>query len=73
MEITKDMLIGDVIQKFPDSAMVMMNAGLHCIGCHVSTSESIEQGCKAHGMKDDDIDAMVKEMNKLAETQSEKQ
>jgi len=67
MTITKDMLIADVVQKHPDTAVVMMNSGLHCVGCHVAASETIEEGCKAHGMSDEQIEAMVKEMNKILE------
>jgi hybrid cluster-associated redox disulfide protein len=62
--IKKEMLIGDVVSKYPDTAVVMMNNGLHCIGCHVSLSESIEEGASAHGLSAKDIDEMVKQMNK---------
>ena len=68
-KITKEMLIGDVVEKFPDTAVVMMNNGLHCIGCHVSASETIEEGSKAHGMTDEQVDKMVEDMNKEAEKQ----
>jgi hybrid cluster-associated redox disulfide protein len=66
-KITKDMTIGDVIEKHPDCATVMMESGLHCIGCHVATHESIEQGSQAHGMSDEDIDKMVVKMNEAIE------
>ncbi len=66
-KITKEMQIGEVIEKYPDTAIVMMNSGLHCIGCHVATWESIEEGSKAHGMDDEQIKKMVEEMNKVAE------
>ncbi len=68
-KITKQMMIGEVIEQYPDSAMVMMSSGLHCIGCHVAVSESVEQGAKAHGMSDEQIDRMVDEMNRSAEKQ----
>ncbi|MBN2422574.1 DUF1858 domain-containing protein [Candidatus Woesearchaeota archaeon] len=61
------MLLGDVVRKYPKTAPVMFKYGLHCIGCHVSAYESIEQGCTAHGIKEEDIDKMVKEMNDVAE------
>ncbi len=66
-KITRNMLIGEVIEKYPDSAFVMMNSGLHCIGCHVAVSESVEQGAKAHGMSDEDIDRMIEDMNRSAD------
>jgi hybrid cluster-associated redox disulfide protein len=67
--IKKEMLIGDVVSKYPDTAVVMMNNGLHCIGCHVSLSESIAEGASAHGLSDKEIDDMVKQMNKAAKKQ----
>ncbi|MBW2969600.1 DUF1858 domain-containing protein, partial [Candidatus Woesearchaeota archaeon] len=63
--ITKESIIGDVLKKYPKSAEVMFKHGLHCIGCHVSAYESIENGCKVHGMADKEIDALVKEINKV--------
>ena len=68
-KITKDMQIGEAIQKYPDTAVVMMRNGLHCVGCHVAAWESIEQGAKAHGMDDKQIDSMVEEMNRSIEKQ----
>ena len=63
--ITKESIIGDVLKKHPKSADVMFKHGLHCIGCHVSAFESIENGCKVHGMDEKQIDALVKEINKV--------
>ena len=63
-KIKKDMIIGKVVKNYPETAKIMFNYGLHCIGCHVAASETLEQGCKAHGIEDKDIDEMVKEMNK---------
>lgn len=62
--IKKSDVLGEVIEKFPEIAPVLAQAGLHCIGCHVSAYESIEQGCLAHGMKKKDIDELVKMANK---------
>ena len=62
---TKDMNIGEIIEKFPQSAEVMLKYGLHCIGCHVSPYESLKMGCKGHGISDKDTDKMVKEINEL--------
>ncbi|RME54261.1 DUF1858 domain-containing protein [Candidatus Woesearchaeota archaeon] len=63
MKITKDMLISEAIQRSPESIEIMMKYGLHCVGCHVSAFESIEDGAKAHGMSDKEIDEMMKEIN----------
>ena len=69
-KITKDMKIADIVEKCPDSAQVMMEHGLHCIGCHVSAVETLEQGAKGHGMSDEDIDSMVEKINAIKKTES---
>ncbi len=64
--ITKDMTLGEVVQAYPQSAMVMLKYGLHCIGCHVSAWETVEQGALGHGLSPKQLDDMVKEMNDVA-------
>jgi hybrid cluster-associated redox disulfide protein len=71
-KITKDMMIGEVVREHPAVAMVMMSHGMHCVGCHVAAFETIEQGCKGHGMDDKQIDEMIEEMNKIAEEEEKK-
>jgi len=63
-KIKKNMTFGEVIEKFPESAVIMMSHGLHCVGCHIASYETIEQGAKAHGMSDKDLEKMMKELNK---------
>jgi len=62
--ISKQMALGEVVRNFPDAVPIMIGYGLHCVGCHVAAFETIEQGAKAHGMADKDIEKMVSEMNK---------
>ncbi len=64
--ITKDMTIGEVVAKYPETAEIMMGYGLHCIGCHVNPYESIEGGALGHGMSPETVQQMVKEMNEAA-------
>lgn len=61
--ITKDMKLGEVIRKYPSAAAVMLEYGLHCIGCHVAEWESIEEGCRAHGIIKDEMEKMIDELN----------
>ncbi|MFZ2411740.1 MAG: DUF1858 domain-containing protein [Candidatus Methanoperedens sp.] len=63
MTITKDMTIEKVVTEYPESMMVFMRHGLHCVGCHVSAFESIEDGALAHGIN---VDALVADLNKVA-------
>ena len=62
MTITKDMSIIEVVQKYPDTAMVFMYAGMGCLGCAAAHFENIEQGCMAHGI---DPDALVEALNEV--------
>lgn len=59
--ITKDMAITDVVEKYPETADVFMNAGMHCFGWMAARFENIEQGALAHGI---DPDTLVEELNK---------
>src|SRR3989338_199339 len=61
--ITKDMTIGDVVGKYPELAPVITANGLHCVGCHVSQWETLEEGFLGHGMSEEDVDRVVAELN----------
>lgn len=63
-KITKDMMIMEVLQKFPKTGEVFMELGVHCIGCIAASGETVEQGLKAHGKDDKEIDEIMKKMNK---------
>ncbi len=62
-KITKNMTLGEIVSKHPESAGVIMSYGLHCIGCHVAAWETLEQGAKSHGLGDKQIEQMVKDVN----------
>ena len=60
MAITKDMSILEVVQKYPDTVDVFVNAGMGCLGCAAAHFENIEQGAMAHGI---DVDQLVKDLS----------
>ena len=62
-KITKDTLIGEIVKLSPDTAEIMFDYGLHCIGCCGSAMESLEDGAKMHGLSDEKIAEMVKKIN----------
>lgn len=62
--ITKDMPIGDAVQKYPEVIPIFLEAGMHCVGCHVAAFETIEQGCMAHGMDEKAIKELIEKVNK---------
>jgi len=61
--INGEMNIGDVVAKYPETAEIMTGYGLHCVGCHVNPYETIQAGALGHGMKQETIDNLLKEMN----------
>lgn len=59
-EITKDMLIGDILDADRGTAKFFLAMGMHCLGCPSARGESIEQACRVHGV---DADKLVDEIN----------
>ena len=60
--ITKEMTIGEILRTKPEIAPVLMNAGMHCLGCTSAQGESLEEAAMVHGM---DIDALMQEIAEL--------
>ncbi|HHV31961.1 DUF1858 domain-containing protein [Caproiciproducens sp. LBM24188] len=58
--ITKDMLIGDILDLDRTTAPFFMEMGMHCLGCPASRGESLEQACMVHGV---DVNEMVEKLN----------
>ena len=61
-KITGDMLMGDILQAYPDAAEVLMDAGMHCIGCPSSLMESLDDACLVHGL---DSDELLEKLNEV--------
>ena len=64
MKIKANINIATLVEKHPDSIEILMKYGLGCVGCMMSTGESLEEGAKAHGLSDKKIIKMVEEINK---------
>ena len=62
--ISKDMIIEEVVRKYPKTVPVFMAHGLHCIGCHVANFETVEQGAMGHGITD--VTQLMADLNKVA-------
>jgi hybrid cluster-associated redox disulfide protein len=72
-KITKDMTFGEVLKKYPETVKTFFQYGMHCFGCHIAVSETIEQGALAHGVN---INQLIEDLNKTVpssvETNSDK-
>ena len=54
-QVTKDMLIYEILEIDPGNAAILMASGMHCVGCPSSAMESLEDACMVHGMDVDDV------------------
>lgn len=59
--ITKDMTIGEILNKKPEAASILMSFGMGCIGCPSAQAETLEEAAMVHGM---DIEKLVEALNK---------
>jgi len=63
MTVSKDMLIGELLRIDPGFAPVLMQAGMHCVGCPSAQGESIEEAAFVHGI---DVDELMDALNAYA-------
>ncbi|GEM_PF-196089 len=62
-KITADMTIGELVKNYPGSEQILTNYGVHCVGCHANPFETISQGILGHGISQDKLDQLIKELN----------
>lgn len=63
-KITKDTLISDCLKLNPKSGEILMEVGMHCLGCAMAHGETIEEAVFVHG---NDLDALLKKLNEGVE------
>ena len=61
-EITKDMTIGEILMKDQNVVPVLLEAGMHCLGCPASQMETLEEAAAGHGI---DIDELMAKINSI--------
>lgn len=66
-KVTKGMTIASIVQKYPSTVEVFAKYGVHCVGCNVSYTETVEQGIAGHAGKIDKLDQIIGELNEAAE------
>lgn len=60
--ITKDTIIGDILDIAPQTAPIFMSIGMHCLGCPASRGETVEEACMVHGVE---VDALLEKVNTM--------
>ena len=56
INITKDTIIGDILDVAPQTAPIFLSIGMHCLGCPSSRGETVEEACMVHGI---DVDKLT--------------
>lgn len=64
-KVTRDMIIADILKLDRGTVPILLNIGMHCLGCPSSSGESLEDACAVHGV---DVDQVVKELNDYLES-----
>jgi hybrid cluster-associated redox disulfide protein len=60
--ITKDTIVGDILDIAPETAPAFIEIGMHCLGCPASRNETVEEACMVH---DQDVDELVDQLNAI--------
>lgn len=60
MDITKTTKIGELLDAHPEKAEILLNAGMHCLGCPASQEETLEEACAVHGI---DVEELIQKLN----------
>ncbi len=60
MKFNKDTKIGEIIEVAPEKVDILIEVGMHCIGCPASQMETLEEACEVHGI---DLDEVLKKLN----------
>ena len=61
MQFNKDTRIGEILEKAPEKAEILLEIGMHCLGCPASREETLEEACMVHVI---DVEELLKELNK---------
>ena len=61
MKIDKTMKINEILELAPEKADLLLEAGMHCLGCMAAAEETLEEACMVHGI---DVDELVEQLNK---------
>jgi iron-sulfur cluster assembly accessory protein len=74
-KITKDMPIAEILESFPERSMliseILLDFGIHCVGCGASSFETLEEGVLGHGFTEEELSKLVKNLNQAVNSKLE--
>ena len=59
-EVERDTIIADVLRNAPETMPLFQRIGMHCLGCVISSGETVEEACAVHGV---DADEFIEQLN----------
>lgn len=59
--VSEDMVIGDILRKYPQAAGILMACGMGCVGCPSAQMETLKEASFVHGIKSEDLVNVVNE------------
>lgn len=71
-KITAETNIGDLVSMYPGAARLLLDAGVHCIGCHAAHFETLGEGLRNHGKSEEEINDLLDKMNAVADEEKKK-
>ncbi len=60
MKIEKDTKIGEIVENAPEKVEILLDAGMHCLGCPASQAETLEEACLVHGIE---VEELIEKLN----------
>ncbi len=60
MKFSKDTKIGEILEVAPEKAEILLEIGMHCLGCPASQMETLEEACDVHGI---DVEEVLEKLN----------
>ena len=60
MKIEKNTKIGEIVENAPEKAEILLEVGMHCLGCPASQMETLEEACDVHGI---DVEEVIEKLN----------
>lgn len=60
MKFEKNTTIGEILEKAPEKSEILLEIGMHCLGCPASQMETLEEACAVHGI---DVEELISKLN----------